>query len=140
MRLSLDTEFNGFGGELISIGLVAEDGREFYEVVGVPEKPHPWVKENVLPQLGKIAIGYGGVRRKLHGFLAGMPAQITVAADWPEDHAHFMRLLLMAEEGEMCPIAVCSILARPKVHVPSEKPHNALEDARALGRGFGFIQ
>lgn len=29
-RLYLDTEFNGHGGELISLALAAEDGRHWY--------------------------------------------------------------------------------------------------------------
>lgn len=32
MRIYLDTEFNGHGGELISIALVDENGQDFYGV------------------------------------------------------------------------------------------------------------
>lgn len=35
MKLFLDCEFNGFGGELISMALVDENERYFYEVGGV---------------------------------------------------------------------------------------------------------
>ena len=34
MKLFLDCEFNGFGGELISMALVDENERYFYEVRG----------------------------------------------------------------------------------------------------------
>ncbi len=36
MNLFLDCEFNGFGGELISMALVDEHGLFFYEVLECP--------------------------------------------------------------------------------------------------------
>jgi hypothetical protein len=55
MRYFFDTEFieDGKTIDLISIGIVAEDGREFYaEVAGFDySKANDWVKENVLPHL-----------------------------------------------------------------------------------------
>jgi hypothetical protein len=55
MRYFLDTEFyeNGITIDLISIGLVAEDGREFY-ACSTDARLHEvnlWVREHVLPQL-----------------------------------------------------------------------------------------
>jgi hypothetical protein len=55
MKYWLDTEFieNGKTIELISIGLVCEDGREFYAISNEfdPGKANEWVKENVLPYI-----------------------------------------------------------------------------------------
>jgi len=55
MKYFFDTEFieDGKTIELISIGMVSEDGREFYaEVSDAPlETANDWVKENVIPQL-----------------------------------------------------------------------------------------
>lgn len=55
MRYWLDTEFieDGRTIELISIGIVAEGGREFYaEVLDADlSRASDWVKENVLPHL-----------------------------------------------------------------------------------------
>ena len=55
MRIWYDGEFSTTAPEigLISLGAVAEDGREFYGVSTEfdPERAHPWVKANVLPQL-----------------------------------------------------------------------------------------
>ena len=49
MRYFLDTEFNGFAGELISVALVPEHGdQEFYAVLPLPEAPNNWVTRNVL--------------------------------------------------------------------------------------------
>ena len=55
MRYFYDTEFleDGRVIELVSIGVVAEDGREFYAVSTEfdPSRANPWVREHVLPQL-----------------------------------------------------------------------------------------
>ncbi len=52
MHIFIDGEWNSYGGELISLALVAEDGRSFYEVLGC-DNPDPWIAENVMPKLGK---------------------------------------------------------------------------------------
>ncbi|HEY5856881.1 MAG TPA: polyadenylate-specific 3'-exoribonuclease AS [Aldersonia sp.] len=55
MRYFYDCEFieDGVVIELISIGVVAEDGREFYAVSTEfdPDRAGPWVRRNVLPKL-----------------------------------------------------------------------------------------
>lgn len=58
MRYFLDTEFleDGKTIELISIGIVCEDGREYYAVNAFADFNRiiddPWLVENVLPHLG----------------------------------------------------------------------------------------
>lgn len=56
MRYFLDTEFieDGKTIDLISIGIVAEDGREYYAVSTEfnPKKASDWVVENVLNPMG----------------------------------------------------------------------------------------
>ena len=45
MRYFLDCEYNGFGGELISLALVPEHGdHEFYAVLELPEAVHGYSK------------------------------------------------------------------------------------------------
>jgi 3' exoribonuclease, RNase T-like len=55
MRFFYDTEFidNGRTIELISIGVAAEDGREYYAVSNEfpPEQAGKWVRTHVLPKL-----------------------------------------------------------------------------------------
>jgi len=55
MRYFYDTEFidDGRTIELISIGVVAEDGREYYAVSTEfnPDLAGPWVRKHVLPKL-----------------------------------------------------------------------------------------
>lgn len=63
MKYFIDTEFieNGFLSplELISIGIVSEDGREYYAVSSEfnPEHANQWVTENVLPHLPDRKVG-----------------------------------------------------------------------------------
>lgn len=55
MKYFFDTEFNEDGKtiDLISIGIVAEDGREYYAISTEfdPRRVNKWVEENVLPFL-----------------------------------------------------------------------------------------
>lgn len=60
MRVFLDTEFTGLSSDprLLSIGLVAENGAEFYiELTDgwSEENCSAWVREHVIPLLGKGA-------------------------------------------------------------------------------------
>lgn len=67
MKVFYDTEFveDGRTIDLISIGLVAEDGREYYAVQKQTRKQwrrlhkHAWLRENVLPGLPTL---YGDAR------------------------------------------------------------------------------
>lgn len=56
MKYWLDTEFHEEPGrlDLISLGIVAENGSEWYDVSGWfdPQRCNPWVKKHVLPRLG----------------------------------------------------------------------------------------
>ena len=54
-KIYIDTEFNEFKGDLISLALVAETGEEFYEVLEC-KNPGPWVAEHVMPILEKDPI------------------------------------------------------------------------------------
>ena len=53
MNIFIDTEFNSFQGELISVGLVSQNGDEFYEVLEIENDYDPWVQEHVVPYLEK---------------------------------------------------------------------------------------
>lgn len=77
MRYFYDTEFidNGRIIDLISIGVVAEDGREFYAVSTEfdPESAGRWVRTNVLPKLpspaSKLWCSRRQIREGLEDFL-----------------------------------------------------------------------
>ncbi|HSM99891.1 MAG TPA: hypothetical protein VLS52_02650 [Rudaea sp.] len=129
MRLFLDCEYNGFGGELISMAIVAEDGREWYEVV-MCEKPGDWVAEHVMPILGKRALpDKAMLTSSLFMFLRQFDS-IHVMADWPEDVAHFC-VALITDAGLRIdtPPLTMEVL---RIEAFSELPHNALADARGM--------
>lgn len=142
MRYFLDTEFNGFAGELISLALVPEHGdEEFYAVLELPEEVHGWVQRNVMPYLHSVPQGLhrGAVSRaeaasELARYLAADPDPVIVA-DWPEDIAHFC-MLLVTGPGEIAPVGSMrfEFVSSPgfSTAVNSQVPHNALHDARAL--------
>lgn len=137
MRLFLDTEFNGFGGKLISLALVAENGAEFYEVWHIPANPHPWVEEHVLPflaienRMGK-PLNPHDYQEKLARFL--MPFDgAEIIADWPSDFEHLCHMMTYAgqQAGWRIPIN-CTMRLIRSGDIRPEIPHNALSDARAL--------
>lgn len=72
MKYWLDTEFiaRPFVIDLISIGLVAEDGREFYAESSEVDwsKAHAWTLENVRPQLDGKGINRENISYALRQF------------------------------------------------------------------------
>lgn len=80
MRYFLDTEFieDGFAINLLSIGIVAEDGRELYAInLDCPlKRANAFVRQHVLPHLppkNPIRIDSGGSPREWEESLAWMP-------------------------------------------------------------------
>jgi hypothetical protein len=141
VRYFLDTEFNGFGGALLSIALVPEDGSEFYVTLSFDGDLDPWVERNVIPYLDHVPVGLVAPRFsrsdaaiELSHYLAADPHPIMVA-DWPEDIAQFCNLL-MTGPGLMVPVPPLGFDLIPlggfSTAANSAVPHNALHDARAL--------
>ena len=140
MRLWLDCEYNGFRGALISLALVADDGREFYEVLPCHD-PEPWVAEHVMPRLGKALIcrprtdPRAVLALKLQEFLMQFD-RAHIVADWPEDISHFCSALVVGS-GVRVNTPPLTRELRPDLTGTADvsaMPHNALEDARALAR------
>lgn len=136
MKLFLDCEFNGFGGELISMALVDENEKYFYEVLPCMN-PTSWVFNNVIPILNKQAIDLKEFKKNLFNFLNHYET-IHIVADWPEDFSLFLTTLMLQQ-------GVC--MTTPKLTmelwgsdtnqtIDSEIPHNALQDAFALKRRY----
>jgi hypothetical protein len=155
MRYFLDTEFNGFGGALISLALVPEYGdQEYYVVVPLEEQPHPWVAQHVLPYLGTVPPGLSSdpvppaqAARDL-AFYLHRDAEPLIVADWPDDIAYFCRLLVTGP-GQMVATGHLRFLFLDNTGFStaenSRVPHNALHDARALRdfvleqKGLGWV-
>jgi len=141
MRYFLDTEYNGWGGALLSLALVPDHGEELYLTLDWDGALETWVERNVVPYLDMVPDSLTSPRmsradaaRTISLYLAGDPDPVVVA-DWPEDIAQLNMLLVtgpgvMAEvpglRFQFIPLAGFSTAANSKV------PHNALHDARAL--------
>jgi hypothetical protein len=130
MRIFIDGEWNGYGGELISLALVAADGRSFYEVVGC-DNPDPWVAKNVMPKLGKPSITLQELQQHLELFLHQFEFDsVHIIADWPEDIMWFCKVLITGPKTRLdTPPLTMEVL---RVDTVSTNPHNALADATAL--------
>lgn len=150
MRYYLDTEFDGFGGRLLSLALVREDGASFYAVTSAHAND-PWVQKNVVPIMYDVPHergiqGWYSDREdrgfKFHmtlgediaEFLKGDPRP-HVVADWPDDIRYLCHELITGP-GEMVSIpAITFEVARVDAY-PTELAgavqHNAWWDAMAL--------
>ena len=135
MKLWIDTEFNEYRGALISLALVAEDGREWYGV-RFCDDPGWWVGEHVMPFLNKDPQRDDYLRASLHDFLEQFDC-VHIVSDWPGDIAHFCNFLEYRPGDRIGPDSMTFEVRRdlPDTSKTSVIPHNALEDARALARG-----
>ena len=141
MRYFLDTEFNGFGGALLSLALVPDDGEEFYVTIDQPDAPNTWVERHVIPFLDMVPVSLKSPRQPPHsaamllGAYLAMDPEPEIVADWPEDIAQFCNLL-MTGPGRMIPVPPICFRLFPlqgfSTAANSAVPHNALHDARAL--------
>lgn len=142
MRYFLDTEYNGFGGALLSLALVPEDGsEEFYVALECDGPLDPWVERNVIPYLNMVPEGLKGPRLPRRAAAEALAAWLAhdeapdIVADWPEDLAQLSMLLVVAP-GQMLPVPPLSLHFFPlhgfSTAENSAVPHNALHDARAL--------
>jgi hypothetical protein len=141
VRYFLDTEFNGFGGDLLSLALVPVEGEEFYVTLACDTALLPWVDQNVMPFLDHVPVGLLSPRLSLRDAAIGlshylaMDPEPLIVADWPEDIAQFCNLL-MTGPGEMVPVPPLAFHLLPlggfSTAANSAVPHNALHDARAL--------
>ena len=140
MRFFIDTEFmeDGRTIDLLSIGVVAEDGRELYiEVLADESKANDWVRANVLPYLGKIPVS----TREL----AAQQIREFVGAEKPEFwgyYADYDWVALCQLFGRMIDLPkgwpmycrdlkqLCDSLGNPRLPEQASGEHHALADAR----------
>lgn len=128
MKLFLDCEFNEFRGALISMALVDENGREWYEVVPC-DNPGSWVAEHVMPILYRSPVSIPLMQASLSAWLS-LYDSIHVVADWPEDIAHFCNALITGPGMRLnTPPLTMEVI---RIDAESELPHNALADARGI--------
>ena len=92
MRYFLDTEYDGFGGKLLSIALVPEDGgEEFYAVIEHDGVASEWVARHVVPFLDMVPEPLKGPRLAREDAADALARWLEhdeapdIVADWPED-------------------------------------------------------
>jgi hypothetical protein len=141
VRYFLDTEYNGWGGALLSLALVPDDGEELYLTLDWDGPLEEWVERHVIPYLDAVPEPLVSPRmnridaaRTVAHYLAGDPDPVIVA-DWPEDIALFNALLLTGP-GTMVEVPPLTFkfleLSGFSTAANSKVPHNALHDARSL--------
>ena len=152
MRYFYDTEFieDGSTIELVSIGIVAEDGREFYAVSNQfdASRANEWVRDNVLSKLPRASHPawkpLRQIREEAHAFLAagrGVPElwawvgaydHVVFAQLWgdmsglPKDLPRYTRELKQYWQ----------MAGRPRLPKVPDGNHDALVDARHNLRKF----
>ncbi|MCS4536176.1 polyadenylate-specific 3'-exoribonuclease AS [Corynebacterium sp. HS2168-gen11] len=146
MRYFYDTEFieNGSTIELVSIGIVAEDGREYYAVSTTTDHSNAnnWVKTHVLNQLpnpsAPVWRSNETIRDEVYAFLTAAPTQPQLWA-WVGAYDH---LVLVQLWGDMAALPreiprythelkqYWEFAGRPKLPPIPAGNHDALVDAR----------
>lgn len=130
MKLFLDTEFNGFGGKLMSMALVPEDdwiGSWYCELV-MTDQLDPWVKENVVPHMILVPSTMAQFQASLSAYLLKFQ-EITIVADWPDDIRYFCESLITGPGERIMLPTVIKFELDLNIEYESTVPHNALYDA-----------
>ncbi|GHH52790.1 polyadenylate-specific 3'-exoribonuclease AS [Lentzea cavernae] len=149
MRFFYDCEFieDGLTIDLVSIGVVDEEGREFYAVSTEfdPDRAGPWVRQNVLNQLpspaDKAWRSRARIREDLLDFLGARNAARDDVELWAwfaaYDHVALAQLWgAMPALPRALPRFTRDLrqrwddVGRPKLPAPPADAHDALADAR----------
>ena len=141
MRYFYDLEFGRTAPEvtLVSIGVVAEDGREYYGVSSEfdPQAVHPWVARHVLPQLPPPSTWRP--REVLADELVAFFGDEPVWWAWMGAYDHVTLCQLWGEMPSLPRVfprmtldvrQLWESLGRPPLPVQADGLHDALADAR----------
>ncbi|BBG03114.1 MULTISPECIES: polyadenylate-specific 3'-exoribonuclease AS [Pseudonocardia] len=146
MRFFYDCEFieDGTTIDLVSIGVVGEDGREFYAVSTEfdPDRAGKWVRANVLPKLPSPAdrawMSRSRIRDELLDFCTSAPGDVELWA-WIAAYDHVALCQLwgaMPALPRPMPRFTRELrqrwedAGRPALPPPPRDAHDALADAR----------
>lgn len=157
MKYFFDTEFieDGRTIDLISIGVVAEDGREFYRLNADCDfsKANDWVKEHVLCYLPPFSLKDRGDYRT-HKHIKEELLEFVGTNTNPEfwaDFAAYDWVALCQLFGTMMDLPsgwpmFCRDIQQAKYETNvrvfpemNESPHNALEDAKECKRRWEYL-
>lgn len=149
MRFWFDTEFyeNGRTIDLISIGVVSEDGREYYaETTLAPQiaESTDWLKANVSPHIKGGGKPAKEIARDLIEFMGEKPEIWAYYADYDW-------VVLCQLHGTMMDLPkgwpmycrdlkqLCDAVGNPKLPKQTSTEHHALADARWAQQAWQFL-
>lgn len=150
MRYWFDTEFieDGKTIDLLSIGIVAEDGRELYlEILEADwSKASQWVKDNVLVSLGKgPTVCREEAKLRVLDFIGTDRPEIWAYYadyDWVALCQLFGTMMDLPKEWPMYCRDLkqwCDMLGNPKLPEQGKGEHHALADARWTREAWLFL-
>jgi hypothetical protein len=149
MRFWFDTEFieDGKTIDLLSIGVLAEDGRTYY---AEPEeadhtKASEWVKVNVLPHLTGFMKPRAEIAKELVAFMGEKPEIWAYYADY--DWVALCQLFgTMMDLPKGWPMycrdvkQLCDSKGNPKLPKQTSTEHHAMTDAHWTWQAWQFLQ
>ena len=139
MKFFLDTEFieDGRTIDLISIGVVAEDGMEYYAESSEVDwsKANPWVLMNVKPHLLDVPQPRSTIASELVEFVGDKPEFWGYYADydWVVVAQLFGTMMDLPKSWPMFCMdlkQLCVMKGDPRLPEQTGTEHHALEDAR----------
>lgn len=165
MKYFYDTEFieDGKTIDLVSIGIVAEDGRTYYAVSTEfnPKKADQWVKDNVL---SKLPVRYPSQLDSPNMWEKAMDWKSREQIKWDivkfigEDKPEFWAYYADYDHVALCQLfgrmidlpntypyytkdikQLCDSLGNPKLPEQGEGEHNALDDAKWNMKAYEFL-
>lgn len=150
MRFWFDTEFleDGRTIELISIGVVSGDGREYYAETPMAAalcRKSEWLTANVLPHLNGQIVPRKRIAADLIEFMGSAPEIWAYYADydWVALCQLHGRMIDLPKGWPMFCRDVkqlCEEWGNPKLPAQDEAEHNALADARWTKKAWEFLQ
>ena len=150
MRFFYDLEFGDTADlvTMVSIGVVAEDGREYYAVSSEfdPLAVHPWVRDHVLPQLPPVSSWKprATIAAELEDFFGADPVWWA----WYGAYDHVVLCQLwggMTDLPRQLPRFTLDVrqlwehLGRPSMPAQERGLHDALEDARHVKTRYDVL-
>lgn len=152
MLVFVDTEFTGFevGARLISLGMVAEDGREFYVQSRdwALDDCSPFVLEVVLPLLADDFLPLRAVGAEAKCWIEGLGCEAILATDSVEWDGLMLNLAFKEcgwPSNAMARLGFLSFLGEPGTIFEEERTrrfqeglreHHALDDAKAAKEAY----
>ena len=150
MKYWFDTEFMEDGNtiELLSIGMVSEDGREYYAVSADADHSHAneWVVANVLPHLGGPLLTRPEIAYDLVKFTMGYRPEFWAYYgdyDWVVLCQLYGRMIDKPASWPMFTMDVkqrCVDLGNPRLPTQTSTEHNALAEARWTREAWEFLE